>query len=155
MNRPALDPSARLRLIWFSVGVLTLAITLQSRAGIGLPAMPDQSDTNAMEQYRISRFYEGEKSYQEKLKVGRERYYYMLSNRNGVVAAMVRELEDRKKVIGVQAAAASRSSYYVEGEKSNTWFITALGAAVIGLGLLGFRYYLNRQNVKGASGRER
>ena len=132
---------ARASLIGFSVITMMLALIFPAK-GVGLPPMPNQNDTNAMEQYRIKVFYEAQKSQEQKLKVGQQRYETMLSNRVKVQAAMAAELAEREKEVVLQPEPTAGSN--TVNQESNTWVVTAVGAALIGLGFLGFRYYLSR-----------
>jgi hypothetical protein len=146
MMHPATRLVSMACLIGFSVIAMVLNLAIPAMAGVGLPPMPDANDTNALEQYRIKVFYEAQKSQQEKLKVGQERYDRMLTNRAHTITAMAAELAERQKEVGIQSGATAERN--VENDEPNTWMGTTLGAAVIGLGFLGFRYYLNRQNLK-------
>ena len=142
----------RASLTGFSVIAMMLALVFSVK-GVGLPAMPDRNDTNAMEQYRIKVFYEAQKSQEEKLKVGQQRYDLMLTNRLKVQAGMAAELADREKQVVLQPEPTAGSN--TVNQESNTWVVTAVGAALIGLGFLGFRYYLSRLDSINAASQKR
>jgi hypothetical protein len=136
------------------LGIITMmqALVIPVK-GVGLPAMPDQNDTNAMEQYRIKVFYEAQKSQEQKLKVGQQRYETMLSNRVKVQAGMAAELAEREKQVVLQPEPTTGSN--TVNQESNTWVVTMVGAALIGLGFLGFRYYLSRLDLRDAASQKR
>jgi hypothetical protein len=148
----ALRSIARAGLTGFSLIATMLALAFPAR-GVGLPPMPDTNDTNAMEQYRIKVFYEAQKSQEEKLKVGQQRYDMMLTNRLKVQAAMAAELAEREKQVVLQPEPTAESN--AGNQESNTWVVTTVGAALIGLGFLGFRYYLSRLDLRDAASQKR
>jgi hypothetical protein len=152
MIRNASRSIARASLIGFGVVTMMFALTIPAM-GAGLPAMPNRNDTNAMEQFRVKVFYEAQKSQEEKLKVGQQRYDTVLSNRVKVQAAMAAELADRQKEVVLQPESMPGSN--AGNQEPNTWVVTTLGAAVIGLGFLGFRYYLSRQELRDAASQKR
>jgi hypothetical protein len=146
MIRPALHTVASYRLVCLAAMVMTFFVAIPARAGVGLPPMPNTKDTNAMEQYRVKVFYEAQKSEQERLKVGQERYDKMLTNRAILIQTMAAELAERQKQIVIPSESTVGNS--VDNKEPNTLMGTIIGTAIIGLGFLGFRYYLNRQNLK-------
>ena len=90
---------------------------------------------------------------EEKLKVGKQRYELMLSNRVKVQTAMAAELADREKQVVLQPEPTAESN--AVNQESNTWVVTAVGAALIGLGFLGFRYYLSRLDLRDTASQKR
>jgi hypothetical protein len=78
--------------------------------------------------------------------VGQERYDKMLTNRAVVIQAMAAELAERQKQVNIPAESTVGNS--IDNKEPNTLMGTIIGTAIIGLGFLGFRYYLNRQNLK-------
>jgi hypothetical protein len=149
MIRPAVHPIGRISQFCLAVVVMTLVMRVHVMAGIALPPMPIASDTNAMEQYRIKVFYEAQKSEAAKLRVGKERYDKMLTNRAIMLQAMAAELAEREQQVNIPSQPAVGT--YPDNQKSDTGRSTILGASVIGLGLIGFRYYLARLNIKDAA----
>ena len=153
MTPHVLRSIARASLTGFSVIAMMLVLAFSAK-GVSLPPMPaDRNDTNAMEQYRIKAFYEAQKSQEEKLRVGQQRYDMMLSNRVKVQTAMAAELADREKQVVLQPEPTAESN--AVNQESNTWVVTMVGAALIGLGFLGFRYYLSRQELRDAASQKR
>jgi hypothetical protein len=136
----ALIPILRYSLIW----LIAMGMAISVIAGVALPPMPDKNDTNAMAQYWIKVNYDAQKSQQEKLRVGLERYEKSKVKRAIILQAMAAELAGRQAAIVIPS---KPSASYVAND-SNTWIVTVLGAAVIGLSFLGFRYYLNRLDAK-------
>jgi hypothetical protein len=130
---------------WLKVVLLMFFMTAPAIAGVGLPPMPDRNDTNAMEQYRINLYYQAQKSHEERLKAGQERYDLMLTNRAHILQAMADELAQREQQVVIPTEAATRTS--VANDQPNTWTGTIIGAGVIGLFLIGFKYHLSRQNA--------
>jgi hypothetical protein len=146
MIRPALHSVLSFGLVCLAAVVMTFFVAIPAMAGVSLPPMPSTRDTNTMEQYRVKVFYEAQKSEQERLKVGQQRYDKMLSNRAIVIQAMAADLAERQQQVGIPSESASRNS--IDNKEPNTLRGTIIGTAIIGLGFLGFRYYLNRQNLK-------
>jgi hypothetical protein len=147
MTSPVAHPIARNGLRWLGAIVIMLGMAVSAVAGVALPPMPDQNDTNAMEQYRIKVFYDAQKSEQEKLRVGRVRYQRDLAKRAAIVQERSDEFAERANVIVMPAQSSPGSGAGVE--EQNSWVGTAIGVAAIGLAFLGFRYYLSRQDAKG------
>jgi hypothetical protein len=144
--RPASHLIMRSNLFWLSTVVLVLAMSIPALAGVAVGSVL----TNAADadQRRVAIFYEAQKSYQEKLRVGQLRYKMMQTNRANILAGMTSELAARQQVVVIPSTPAS----YAEKSEPQTWTGILLGVAVLGLGFLGFRYYLNRQNMKDAAG---
>jgi len=136
----------RATLMVLGAGFLLSAEVLPVRAGVGLPPMPDSSDTNAMEQYRVKVFYDAQKSEQDKIRVGQERYERKMASRSNTLAAMAAEVAERQQAIVIPSAEQPEAN--ADQIESGTWKGTLFGALVIGAGVLGFRYYLCRQDSK-------
>ena len=149
--RPAFHPLVGCGLVCSAVIILTLVMAIPAVAGGGLPPILDANDTNAMEQYRIKVFYDAQKSEQERLRVGQERYDKMLTNRAELLQAMANELAEREIAVAIPSESAVGNS--VDNKEPNTLRGTLIGTAIIGLGFLGFRSYLNRQDLKDAARR--
>ena len=130
--------------------IMAMVITTPGKAGVGLPPMPNPADTNAMAQYRVRVFYEAQKSHQEKLRVGQERYDRMLTNRARLLQGMAAEFAVRQQVVDIPAQPAHDNSG--KNIHPDNWLGTSIGAAAIGFCVFGFRFYLNRQNSKNAAG---
>ena len=151
MMRPAFHPFVDCGLVCPAVIIITLVMAIPAMAGVGLPPVLDAAGTNAMEQYRIKVFYDAQKSEQERLRVGQERYDKMLTNRAELLQAMANELAEREIAVAIPSESAVGNS--VDNKEPNTLRGTLIGTAIIGLGFLGFRSYLNRQDLKDAARR--
>ncbi len=149
MSSPVAHPIAKFDPFWLGVIVLMLMVMAGPViAGVALPPMPDQNDTNAMEQYRIKVLYDAQKSEQEKIRVGRERYKRDLAKRAAIVQSRSDEYEERAKVIAMSGGSSPGGSD-AGVQPQDSWVGTAIGVAAIGFAFLGFRYYLSRQEAKG------
>jgi hypothetical protein len=149
MMRPAFHPLVGSGLVCPAVIIITLVMAIPAVAGVGLPPMLDANNTNSMEQYRIKVFYDAQKSEQKRLRVGQERYDRMLTNRAELLQAMANELAEREMAVAIPSESAVGNS--VDNKEPNTLRGTLIGTAIIGLGFLGFRSYLNRQSLKDAA----
>ncbi|MEJ0090054.1 MAG: hypothetical protein WDM80_09965 [Limisphaerales bacterium] len=148
MILPASHSIARHSLSWIGAVILLLVSPTFAMAGISLG--PNTNDNPAeAEQRRIAQFYEAQKSNQEKLKVGQQRFEQKKVNRAKLLAAMTAELAVRQETVTLQAAVVPN----VEKTESSKWAGNLLGGGVVGLGFLGFRYYLGRQEKKNVIGR--
>ena len=130
--------------------ILAMVMNTPRLAAVGLPAMPNSADTNTMEAYRVQVFYQAQKSEQARLRVGQERYALMLTNRAQVLQAMAAQFTSREQVVNIPPN--SPDADFVKNNQPNTWLGTSIGAAAIGLCFFGFRFYLNRQNLRDVAG---
>lgn len=147
MSRLASNSTANTCRIWFATGMIVICIRISGFAGVGLPPMPDPNDTNAMEQYRIAVLYEAQKSGEERLRVGQERYEMMLSNRASVLQVMAGELAERQKSVVIETSPPAKA----EKSSLRTQNVTLIGVIMTGLAFLGFRHFLSRQEAKNAT----
>ena len=149
-----IHPAARQIIGCGQVGILMLVMamvmTTPGMAGVALSPLPDRSDTNAMEAYRVQVYYEAQKSQQEKIRVGQERYDRMLTNRAHLLQAMAEQFAVRKQLVDIPSQPANKD--FVENNQPDTWLASSIGAAVVGFCFFGFRFYLNRQDSKDAAG---
>ena len=139
--------NCKLITVRLAVLMVVVGMTISAFAGIGLAPVPDASNTNAIEQARITQFYEAKKSHEEKLKVGRERYANMLAHRAEVLQVMANELAERQKTVVIEPPAPVENT---EKSQVQTQNYTLIGIIIIGLAFLGFRHYLNWQEAKDA-----
>jgi hypothetical protein len=137
------------------MGIAAMLIT----SAMSIPVIAAVSEgpnyTNAVvaEQRRIDQFYQAEQSFQEKLKVGRERYNQKQIDRAKTIAAMSAELQARQQTVGIQPV--TMASPYVNTDKEVSWFRPSLVVGLLALGFIGFGYYLKRQSAQGAVGQKR
>ena len=130
--------------------IMAMVMTTPGMAGVGLPPMPNPADTNAMAQYRVQVFYEAQKSEQERLRVGQERYDRMLTNRANILQGMAAQFAAREQVVDIPSKPANDDPG--KNEPLDHWLGTGIGAVAVGLCCFGFRFYLNRQGSKNAAG---
>src|SRR5450432_927758 len=109
MIRPALHPVLSYGLVCLAAVVMTVFVAIPAMAGVSLPPMPSTRDTNTMEQYRVKVTYEAQKSEQERLRVGQERYDKMMTNRAIVIQAMAAELADREQQVSIPSEPAAET----------------------------------------------
>jgi hypothetical protein len=129
------------RLGVFGIAGAWLAVTLA--AGAAIPKGPDYTNAIAAEQQRILQFHEAEQSFQEKLRVGRERYNQRQMERAKVVEAMSTQLQNRQRlIIGQSRPALEDQTGQLIGRP---W--GAGTAALLAIGFIGIAYYLNGQRL--------
>ena len=128
------------RLLGIAALPVTLALSFHAHAAVS----EGTKSTNAAvaEERRLLQFHEAEQSYQEKLKVGRERYDQKQVDRAKVISAMSAELEARQRAVGIRPAGDSDD--YADQTISRAR--PSLAAAVLALGLIGFGYFLTQLN---------
>jgi hypothetical protein len=123
------------------------AVTILASASICASAAiaTGPATTNAIraEENRIADFYQAQQSYQERLKVGRERYNAKQENRARVVAAMVAELQSRRETIVIPHAGAAA----VNPEQPPFEFRVSPALVLLAIGLVGSVYFLTRSKA--------
>jgi hypothetical protein len=135
------------RKLGVAAAVIILASSIGARAAIseGLTA------TNARdaELQRAAQFHQAEESYQEKLKVGRQRYDQKQVIRGKIIAGMASELQARQQtVMGQSPEGSYNDPSQSDGEAGSSWAVNALVLAVT---ILGFAYYLGHRSPGGVS----
>jgi hypothetical protein len=125
--------------VWLGVVLVLLSMSTPVLAGVDLGPVP--KDKNEAEDRRIMQAYEAQKSYEEKLRVGKERTLKRETNRVRMVAAMTSELVEREKTVSIPMETTTRGA----SQSADTWSGTALGVLAVGIGFLAFRFYLKRQ----------
>jgi hypothetical protein len=113
-------------------------------AGAAISNGPHCTNAVAAEQQRILQFNYAEQSFQQQLKVGRERYNQKQVNRAKVIAAMSSELEARQQGAVSQPLAAPDGKAAKPAGRSRLWLAVAVLAAVLG----GLGYRLHRQRAQ-------
>jgi hypothetical protein len=121
--------------------LVILGLTLRAHAAIS--EGPKYTNAVVAEQQRILQFYQAEQSFQEKLKVGRERYNLKQVNRGKVIAAMSAELQARQQTVGVQPVVVPDAKTNEPVPGSGPW----LAVALLAIGVIGFKYYQNTQRA--------
>jgi len=127
------------------MGMAGILITLSTSipASAAISNGPNLTNAAAAEEQRILQFHQAELSYQEKLKVGRERYNQQQIKRARIIAAMSSELQARQQTVVIQPVAAPDAN----PEEPDSGFQPALVVAVVAVGIFGFRFYRNRQRA--------
>jgi hypothetical protein len=129
----------RYSLMGIAATLITLAVSIPASAAISNG--PNFTNSVAAEQQRIVQFYQAEQSYQEKLKVGKERYRQKQVNRAKIIAGMSSELQARQQAIVIEPVAAPENTPDGPAE----WFQPSLAVTGLAIGIFGLGYYRKRQ----------
>jgi hypothetical protein len=125
------------------MGIAAVLIELASPNGAraAIAQGPKYTNSVAAEEQRIIQFFQAEQSFQDKLKVGRERYEQKQLVRSNIIAGMNAELQARQQsVANVQVTAANKKAdELVSG--SQPW----LAVTSLVMGIVGLACFLNRQ----------
>jgi hypothetical protein len=123
------------------IAAMLIELTSPNGARAAIAQGPKYTNAVAAEEQRIIQFFQAEQSFQDKLKVGRERYEQKQLIRSNVIAGMNAELQARQQTVaGVPVAAANRKAdELVSG--SQPW----LAVASLVMGIVGLACFLNRQ----------
>ena len=127
------------------IAALLLGAFLSLRAGAAISEGPVLTNAAAAEERRLSQFYRAEQSFQEKLKVGQERYNQKQAERAKIIAGMSSQLQARQQVVVIQpvpSSAATAAAASASG--SGPW----QALAALGTGLIVFGYYWSRRNAE-------
>ncbi|HEX4121963.1 MAG TPA: DUF4357 domain-containing protein [Verrucomicrobiae bacterium] len=127
-----------------AVTLVCVAIPLRSHASVAVG--PTYTNTTASEQRRLAQFYQAEQSFQEKLRVGRERYKQKQTERAKIIAAMSSEFQARQQTVVIQPLEPPR----VNPDLPVGWFHSSMFVGVFAAGLLGFVSFLNRERLQEA-----
>jgi hypothetical protein len=124
----------RYSLMGMAALLMPLAISMPVGAAIQVGPIP----TNSVdaEQQRILQFHQLEQSFQEQLKVGKDRYKQKQLNRDKVVAAMSSELRARQQKVVIQPV--KRPVVNTDASDASSWLFPI--AAALSLGFFGFEY---------------
>jgi hypothetical protein len=135
--------------MWMAAILITLALSIPARAAISNG--PLLTNAVASEQQRILQFYQAEQSFQEKLRVGRERYNQKQMVRANILAGMKSELQARQQTVVLQPAAAPDA----DTDQSAGWFRPSLVVALLSACLVAYGFYLFRHRAQVAFGQKR
>jgi hypothetical protein len=122
--------------------LITLAMAIPARAAISNG--PKYTNSVDAEQQRIAQFYQAEQSFQQKLKVGRDRYNQKQINRAKIIQAMSSELQARQLTVGSPAVPV-HDKITVEPASE---FRPSLVVAALAIGLIGLVWHRNRQSAQ-------
>jgi hypothetical protein len=126
------------------MGIAAILITLAMsiRASAAVSEGPKPTNAAAAEELRFRQFYDAQQSYQEKLKVGRERYEKKQVERAKVIQAMSAQLQARQQTLVIHPVG-------VPDEKTGqttSQFQPLPAAMALAVGFIAFGYYLKRRN---------
>lgn len=123
---------------------LLIALTVANRAGAAIASGPAFTNAAAAEERRLSQFYQAEQSFQEKLRVGRERYKQRQLDRAKTIASMSAELDARRETVVIQPIEPPS----VNPNLPVGWLHSSMAVAVLASGILGFVSFLNRERLQ-------
>jgi hypothetical protein len=132
------------KLIGIAGILFTLALSLTADAAIS--EGPKYTNAVVAEQQRVLQFIQAEQSFQEKLKVGRQRYDEKQANRARIIAAMSAELQAREQTVVIQPVTVSAGNSVDPIAGSRPWLLVEAFA----VGLVGLGYYLKRRREQDA-----
>jgi len=121
------------------LAAIFIALHITMPAGAAISNGPILTNAIAAEEQRILLFHQAEQSYQEQLRVGRERYKQKQAQRAKVIAAMASELQARQQTVMIQPMRAPDTSMDVSVLSQLSPVLAALA-----IGLICFACGLNR-----------
>jgi hypothetical protein len=128
-----------------------LALLPAIRAGAAISEGPVCTNAVAAKIRHDTQFYEAEQSYQEKLKVGRERYEQKQAVRAKVIAAMAGQLQARQQMVIIHP----RSEPDRNTDETILHFGHSLALTAMVVGVIFFAIYLKRLNLNFSAARLR
>jgi hypothetical protein len=117
------------------MAAMLLALATPNRSKAAISQGPHYTNSVAAEEQRILQFFQAEQSFQNKLKVGRERYDQKQLARSNIIAAMTAELQARQQTVMMAPVAASSRNAEELASSSQPWL--AVASLIIGIGGLG------------------
>jgi hypothetical protein len=133
--------------MWVAAIVITLAAPLCASAAIS--GGPKYTNAVAAKENLNTEFFRAEQSYQEKLKVGKERYAQKQANRDKIIASMTAQLQARQQTVAVPPVAAHDDS--ADGP---VWqFEPSVMVAFLAAGCIIAAYSLFRRKPAGSASR--
>lgn len=135
------DRICRHGLMGFAAVLVTLATSIRASAAVSQG--PKYTNAAVAEERRYAQFFEAEQSFQEKLKVGRERYDQKQIDRAKVIKAMSAELQARQQTVAIHPAGASDDNTDQTVSRSPP----SLAVLMLAVSFIGSGYYLKRLNL--------
>jgi len=127
------------------MAALLITLALPMGAGAAIAGGPVYTNAIASKQNLDTEFYRAAQSYQEKLKVGRERYDQKQVIRAKIIEAMTSGLQAREETIVIPTEAVR----FNPDEGPVSWSVPALAIIALAAGFVGASvYYLNRSRRK-------
>ena len=129
---------------WIGVAAVLsiLIVAVPSRAAIS--SGPNLTNSVAAEERRILMFHQAEQSFQEQLKVGKERYNEKQVKRGKEIEAMAAELHQRQQTLALEPVRLPDDSAAASEVGSWLWPI----ASALAVGFFGMTYRMSRQSEK-------
>ena len=121
--------------------LVTLAVAIRANAAVA--EGPKSTNAAVAEERRFLQFNEAERSYQEKLRVGRERYDQKQIDRAKVIKAMSAELEARQRTVVIHPVGAPDDN----PDQTISRSLPSPAAVLLAVSLMGVGYYLKRLNL--------
>jgi hypothetical protein len=138
MSRPTRQRIFRHSLTGVAALLMTLAMPMRASAAVSQG--PICTNAIVAKERRNARFFEAEQSFQEQLKVGRERYNEKQINRAKVIAAMSEELQARQQTVVIHRAGDPDDNTDQPVLPSRSF----QAVVALALGFIGLVYYLKR-----------
>ena len=133
------------------VAALLVSLAMSNRANAAVAQGPHYTNSVAAEEQRILQFFEAEQSFQDKLKVGRERYEQKQLSRSNIIAAMSAELQARQQTVAMEPVAASKRNTDELVSGSQPW----LAVLSLAIGIVALGCFRNRQQPQDEFVRQR
>jgi hypothetical protein len=92
------------------MAAMVIALAAPICASAAISEGPKYTNAVAAKENRNAEFFRAEQSYQEKLKVGKERYNQKQASRDKIIASMSAQLQARQQTVAVQPVAAHDDS---------------------------------------------
>jgi hypothetical protein len=128
-----------------SIAFVMIALAMAMCASAAISGGPKSTNAVVAAQNHNIQFYEAEKSNEEKLKVGKQRYDQKQINRAKIIAAMSAELQARQQTVVIEPVAAHDS---IAEEMIVSWFRPSLVVAVMAACCVGYAFHLIRRKPK-------
>jgi hypothetical protein len=132
------------------LAITLFALTLAMSAGAAISSGPNVTNSVAAEERRILMFHEAEQSYQEKLKVGKQRYEKKQAKRAKTIEAMSVELQERQKTLSMAPPGAPDSD---EIETNTGSWLSPIVAA-LSIAAFGIMYRRSRLHAESVDARK-
>jgi len=123
-----------------AIAAMLITVAMSICASAAVSEGPRCTNSVLAKERRITQFFRAEQSFQEQLKVGRERYEQKQIIRGKVIAAMEAELQARKQTVVIHQPGDPD-----DNTEQPVLLSRPLQAVVaLGLGLIGLGYYMRR-----------
>jgi hypothetical protein len=120
--------------------LLLIAVAASISAPAAISEGPTLTNAGAAARRRDLQFYEAQQSFEEKLKVGRERFRQKEANRARIIRAMDAEFQARQRIVGIH----SKDEMEADATHAAKAAEDAAILAFFGIGLIAFFCYAKR-----------